>query len=110
MERRRALRFEFELPLVVHWTNDSVPHEAVTYSKDVSSKGIYFFLADRVQNGASIEIAMTLPDEITLAGNVRVVFHGRIQRCELKAGEGGNAGVAVSLEKYEFLQGNGDVA
>ena len=49
---------------------------------------------------------MTLPHEITLAGKLRVRCFGRIQRYERKEAEGSNAGVAVSIEKYEFLRSN----
>ncbi len=103
-ERRRALRFKLQLPLIVRWTHDSIVHEAVTVSDDVCSCGIYFFLGERVNIGTSIEIVLTLPHEITLAGKLRVRCFGRIQRYELKEAEGNKAGVAVSIEKYEFLR------
>ena len=45
MERRRAVRFKFQLPLIVRWTDGSVDHEVATVSEDVSSRGIYFFLS-----------------------------------------------------------------
>ena len=45
---------------------------------------------------------MTLPNQITLAGPVRVRCFGRIQRCEMT---GETAGVAAAIEKYEFLPG-----
>jgi hypothetical protein len=105
-ERRRALRFKLQLPLIVRWTHDSIVDEVITVSEDVCSRGIYFFLGERVKIGTSIEIVLTLPHEITLAGKLRVRCFGRIQRYERKEAEGSNAGVAVSIEKYEFLRSN----
>jgi hypothetical protein len=104
MERRRAVRFNLQLPLIVRWTQGSVVHEITTVSKDVCSCGIYFFLGERIKTGTSVEIVLTLPHEITLAGWLSVRCFGHIQRCELNVAEGSTAGVAVSIEKYEFLR------
>jgi len=104
MERRRAVRFKFQLPLIVRWTDGSVDHEVSAVSEDVSSRGIYFFLSERVKTGKPIEIVLTLPHEITFAGKLKVRCFGRIQRYENKVPEGSNAGVAVAIEKYEFLR------
>ena len=108
-ERRRAHRFELQLPLIVRWTHDSVVCEVVTVSKDVGSRGIYFFLPEGIKVGSSTEIVLTLPHAITLAGNLRVRCFGRIQRCEPR-GQGSNAGMALSIEKYEFLRSSEDAA
>ena len=75
--------------------------EAQTMSHDVSSNGIYFVLPGSIKGGSSVEVEMTLPNQITLSGPVRVRCLGRIRRCELK--EGANAGMAAEIEKYEFL-------
>ena len=104
VERRRAHRFDLQLPITVRWMHDSVAREAVSVSENVGSRGICFSLPEGVKKGIPIEIVMTLPHEITLAGNLRVRCVGRIQRCELKQGVRGNGGVAVSIEKYEFLR------
>ena len=104
VERRRALRFDLQLPITVRWIHDSVTREAVSMSENVGSRGICFSLPEGVKKGISIEIVMTLPHEITLAGNLRVRCMGRTLRCELQQGGRGNAVVAVSIEKYEFLR------
>ncbi len=73
-ERRSAHRFEIQLPVIVRWTSGSAVGEAVTESKDISSRGIYYFLLPPkdIKRGSSIEIVMTLPHELILAGPVRV--------------------------------------
>ena len=78
--------------------------EALTVSEDVSSKGIYFLLPEGIQDGTAVEVEMTLPNQITLAGPVRVRCLGRIQRCEPALGA--KAGMAAAIEKYEFLPAN----
>ena len=72
-------------------------HETATISRDASSSGIYLPIADTVslKDDAPVEIEMTLPNEITLSGPVRVRCLGHVQRREL-------SGVAVAIDKYEF--------
>lgn len=103
-ERRAAQRFRIKLALTVRWTSGSAIGEAHTESQDVSSRGIYFSLPKRVLAGSPVEIVLTLPHEITLAGPVRVRCLGRIQRHEDK--QVGHAGVVAEIERYEFLRGD----
>jgi hypothetical protein len=102
-ERRQAQRFQIKLPLTVRWTSGSAIGEAATESKDVSSRGVYFFLPKEVKSGAPVEILLTLPHEITLAGPVRVRCLGRVQRTE--SADPDNIGVVAAIERYEFLRG-----
>jgi hypothetical protein len=107
-ERRRAERFDFEVPLTVRWTVGSEQREAHTVTQDMSSGGVYFFLPERIPEGTAVEVEMTMPSQITLGAPTRVRCQGRIRRCELKAGD--TAGMATAIEKYEFLAGNEDAA
>ncbi len=70
------------LPLTVRWTTGAAVGETSTESRDVSSRGVYFFLSRDVREGSPVEILLTLPNEITLAGPVRVRCLGRVQRTE----------------------------
>ena len=101
-ERRSARRFEIRLSLIVRWTRGSAVGEAVTKSRDVSSRGVYFLSPKDIKHGSPVEIVMTLPHEITLVGPVKVRCLGRIQRNELRAGR--EVGVAAAIERYEFLR------
>ena len=81
-ERRTTQRFSMRLPLTVRWTTGAAVGETSTESRDVSSRGVYFFLQKDVKEGSPVEILLTLPNEITLAGPVRVRCLGRVQRTE----------------------------
>ena len=107
-ERRTAQRFRIKLPMTVRWTSGAAIGEATTESKDVSSRGVYFFLPKEVKSGSPVEIILTLPHEITLAGPVRVRCLGRVQRAE--GGEEGRSGVVAEIERYEFLRGDENAA
>lgn len=110
-ERRTAQRFQIKLPITVRWTTGNSIGEATTESKDVSSRGVYFFLPKEVKNGSPVEILLTLPHEITLAGPVRVRCLGRIQRAENgDDGHEAHIGVVAEIERYEFLRGDEYVA
>lgn len=107
-ERRSTQRFRIRLPLTVRWTNGPAVGEAATESKDVSSRGVFFSLPKSVKKGAPVEILLTLPHEITLAGPVRVRCLGRIQRTETT--EEGQVLVGAAIERYEFLRSDENVA
>ena len=103
-ERRRSHRFELQSPVPVRWKEGDQVREALTVSEDVSAHGVYFVLPQGILNGTPVEVEMTLPNEITLAGPVRVRCLGHIRRSEIA--EGARAGMAAAIEKYEFLPGN----
>ena len=107
-ERRTAQRFHIKLPMTVRWTSESAVGEARTESKDVSSRGVYFFLPKDVKNGSTVEMVMTLPHEITMAGPVRVRCLGRVQRSEEE--DEGRQGIVAEIERYEFLRGDENAA
>ena len=110
-ERRNAQRFRIRLPMTVRWTANNAVGEASTESKNVSSRGVFFHLPKTVKDGSPVEILLTLPHEITLAGPVRVRCLGRIQRAEPDdAGRAGVFGMVAEIERYEFLRSDESAA
>jgi hypothetical protein len=101
-ERRTAQRFDLKLPLVVRWQDSSDAAETRTESRDVSSRGVYFYLPDEMKQGSALEIVMTLPHEITMAGPVQVRCLGHVQRTEADSGK--RVGVVAAIERYEFVR------
>lgn len=108
-ERRTARRFQIKLPMTVRWTSGAAVGEAQTESRDVSSRGVYFFLPKQVSSGSPVEIILTLPHEITLAGPVRVRCLGRVNRTE-GADAVGSSGIVAEIQRYEFLRGDDENA
>src|SRR5271170_5335430 len=103
-ERRTTQRFTMRLPLTVRWTTGVAVGETSTESRDVNSRGVYFFLSKDVKEGSAVEILLTLPNEITMAGPVKVRCLGRVQCTEPR--EEGSVGVVAAIERYEFLRGS----
>ena len=96
-----------KLPLHVRLQSGAPGSELSTHSEDVSSRGVYFYLPKDVKSGSNIEIVMTLPHEVTLAGPVRVRCTGRVTRTEQRDSK---TGVVAAIERYEFLRGENDSA
>src|ERR1700685_17347 len=101
-ERRSTRRFMMRLPLMVRWTDERVVGEASTESREVSSRGLYFYLPQGLRSGSPVEIVMTLPHELTQAGPVRVRCLGRVLRSSPE--NSGEVGVAAAIERYEFMR------
>ena len=106
-DRRNVQRFQLKLPLVVRCGKNGEGSDKVsTATRDVSSRGVYFFLPKEIGEGAPVEIYMTLPNELTLAGPVQVRCLGHVHRSEKL--ETGELGVVATIERYEFLRDEGD--
>jgi PilZ domain len=101
-ERRSSRRFQMRLPLKVRWTAEAKPTEHSTETKEVSSHGIYFYLPRELKNGSPLEIVLTLPHEVTLAGPVKVRCLGHVVRTDSQRDQ--DIGVAAAIERYEFLR------
>jgi len=88
------------LPLSVR-SDGADSSERLGQTRDVSFRGLYFFLADaQYLPGSTIEFILTLPREITLAGDVHIRCFAEIIRVEP---QDGHNGVAARIDRYEFL-------
>jgi hypothetical protein len=100
MERRAARRFSMMLPLKVRFNAESGVIEQPGETRDVSFRGLYFLIEAALEAGSSIEFVLTLPQQITLAGDVHIRCYARVLRVEP---QNGRRGVAARIERYEFL-------
>jgi PilZ domain len=98
-EKRSTRRFSLELPINVIYANDGKTQFAAQ-TRDVSSRGVFMYASTEIAEGAVLEFIMILPREITLADPIRVRCHGRVLRVESNHGR---QGIAVSIERYDFL-------
>ena len=100
VERRAARRFSMLLPLKVRFSADNGVIEKNGETRDVSFRGLYFLIEAMLETGSSIEFVLTLPQQITLAGDVHIRCYARVLRVEAQEGR---RGVAARIERYEFL-------
>ena len=100
VERRAARRFSMMLPLRVRFAADEGFTEKSGETRDVSFRGLYFLIEASLETGSSIEFVLTLPQQITLAGDVHIRCYARVLRVD---SQNGRRGVAAQIERYEFL-------
>jgi hypothetical protein len=99
-DKRATRRFALRLPVSVRY--GETPEEHAAQTRDVSARGICFYVDSAIQAGSPIDFTLTLPPEITLTESIRVRCKGRVVRIE-----GGDPAhkmsVAAVIDEYEFL-------
>ena|ERR1035438_3205548 len=99
-DKRATRRFALRLPVTVRYEPNAQEHTAQT--RDVSARGICFYVDSAIQAGSAIDFTLTLPPEITLTESIRVRCKGRVVRVE--SGTPANKmAVAAVIDEYEFL-------
>lgn len=101
-ERRASRRFTMALPLKVRASGPDGGIERQGQTRDVSFRGLYFLADADFETGSSIEFVLTLPREITLAGDVHIRCFAQVTRVEPRNGP---RGIAARIDRYEFLPG-----
>ncbi len=98
-EKRATRRFALRLPVSVN-QNGSPAMSAQT--RDVSARGICFYLEAPLAHGSDVEFTLTLPPEITLTESIRVRCKGKVVRVEPELADT-KVPVAAVIDEYEFL-------
>ena len=99
-DKRATRRFALRLPVSVRYGEAGQEHAAQT--RDVSARGISFYVDSAIQAGSALDFTLTLPPEITLTESIRVRCKGRVVRVE-GGGPNGKLAVAAVIDEYEFL-------
>lgn len=102
-EKRGARRFALRVPVTVnHASNNGTFQNEVVQLRDVSARGICFYVDSAITQGAPIGFTLTLPPEITLSESIRVQCKGRVVRVDDSA-PNGKVAVAAVIDEYQFL-------
>jgi hypothetical protein len=99
-DKRATRRFALRLPVSVRYGQDGEEHTAQT--RDVSARGVCFYVDSAMQAGSALDFTLTLPPEITLTESIRVRCKGRVVRVE-SGGPNSKMAVAAVIDEYEFL-------
>jgi PilZ domain len=97
--KRATRRFALRLPVTVRYGESE--HEQSAQTRDVSARGICFYVDSAITAGSPIDFTLTLPPEITLTESIRVRCKGRVVRVE--GGAASKMAVAAVIDEYEFL-------
>lgn len=99
-ERRTSRRFSMTLPLKVYLDADQQRVGREAHTRDVSFRGLYFLLDANLDAGSNFEFILTLPREITLAGDVHIRCTGLVVRVDEFDGR---RGIAARIDHFDFL-------
>jgi hypothetical protein len=100
-EKRSTRRFALRLPVSVTYAQNG-EKEKTAQTRDVSARGICFYVDSAIAAGSSIEFTLVLPPEITLTESIRVRCKGKVVRVD-NGGPEDKVAVAAVIEEYDFL-------
>jgi hypothetical protein len=100
-EKRATRRFALRLPVSVNYAGETTV-ALPAQTRDVSARGICFFLDAPLNAGSAIEFTLTLPPEITLTESIRVRCKGKVVRVDDGLADA-KVPVAAVIDEYEFL-------
>jgi hypothetical protein len=100
-EKRATRRFALRLPVSVNYAGDAGAALAAQ-TRDVSARGICFYMDSPLTAGSDIEFTLTLPPEITLTESIRVRCKGKVVRVDDGVTDA-KVPVAAVIDEYEFL-------
>jgi len=100
-EQRATRRFALRLPVTIKFS-DGAGAEAQAQTRDVSARGVFFYMDSKIEEGSVIEFTLTLPPEITLTESIRVRCRGKVVRVD-QPGPGSKVGIGAVIEQYDFV-------
>lgn len=100
-EKRATRRFALRLPVSVSPIGEGLA-SLTAQTRDVSARGICFYLDTPMSTGSAIEFTLTLPPEITLTESIRVRCKGKVVRVDDGLVDA-KVPVAAIIDEYEFL-------
>jgi hypothetical protein len=98
-DRRKSQRFQIKAPLTISLGDG----EIAGFTRDLSNKGVYFYLGagEGPRAGQEFEFVVELPPEITLSNSCLIRCQGRVARTELNARQ--EVGIAAEILEYRIL-------
>ena len=99
-ERRASRRFNMTLPLMIRFAKGADRIEQEARTRDVSFRGLYFVMDTNFEPGMPVEFVLTLPKEVTMAGDVHIQCYGTVVRVDQATD---HKGIAARIDRYEFL-------
>src|ERR1051326_7896968 len=100
-EKRATRRFALRLPVSVNYNGNAGPVLSAQ-TRDVSARGICFYVETPLAIGSEIDFTLTLPPEITLTESIRVRCKGKVVRVENNLADA-KIPVAAVIDECEFL-------
>jgi hypothetical protein len=101
-ELRKEKRVAAKVPVTAKKQQNGAVEELLGVTRDVSARGVFMYLSNRVAEGSELELVFPMPGE-SPAQDTWVRCKARVLRVE-KMESGDRFGVAAVLESYEKLE------
>src|SRR4051812_31016233 len=101
-ELRRDKRIPTKVPVTIKKKHNGTIEELEGHTRDVSARGVFMYLSNRVAEGSELELVFPMPGD-SPAEDTWVRCKARVLRVE-KTESGHRFGVAAVLESYEKLE------
>ena len=101
-EQRRDKRVPAKVPVSIKKQNGKT-EEIGGHTRDVSMRGVFMYLSNRVAEGSELELVFPMPQGVSPAEDTWVRCKARVLRVE-KTDSGSRFGVAAVIESYEKLE------
>ena len=102
-ELQRDKRIPTKVPVTIKKKHNGTIEELEGQTRDVSARGVFMYLSNRVAEGSELEIVFPMPQSDSPAEDTWVRCKARVLRVE-KTESGHRFGVAAVLESYEKLE------
>jgi hypothetical protein len=102
MEPNRAPRIRTEDSVTAVYKAGGQVRRASGTMRDISRSGVFFFADFRPEEGTSIQLMLTFPQEVTYGDAVPARCVGKVVRVESNGTES-KIGVAVQIDSYESV-------
>jgi hypothetical protein len=102
-ELRRDKRVPTKVPVTAKRKTNGNVEEIEGHTRDVSARGVFMYLSNRVAEGSELELVFPMPNSDSPAEDTWVRCKARVLRVE-KTEHGNRFGVAAVLESYEKLE------
>jgi hypothetical protein len=103
-DRRTVRQYDLSVPIEVRATAEQSGLVRTT-TRDVSSRGVYFVLDQKLSPSAEVDFRLTLPSELTRGPSVFVYAHGKVVPTDARTEDGAErVGIGASIETYDFIR------
>jgi len=105
-ERRTTRRYDLSLPIIIRGPAHQALDSQQGKTRDISTRGLYFVVDQKMESGSQLDMTLTLPSEVTRGSAVFVRALGRVIRVERRMEDGSaRMGVAAVIERYDIIRG-----
>jgi len=104
-ERRTTRRYDLSLPIIIRGPAHRALDPQQGKTRDISTRGLYFVVDQRMDYGSQLDMTLTLPSEVTRGSEVFVRALGRVIRVEQRIEDGSAPmGVGAVIERYDIIR------